>query len=218
MQSTTEIWKDIKGYEGLYQVSNLGRVKSTEREILCSNQYVKFKRTYPEIVLSAYSLEHNYKQVTISKNGVNKGFLVHRLVAEAFIPNPGNKPEVNHIDGDPSNNSADNLEWVTRSENMTHALSLGWDPGASRRGKHNSKKQIDAARRARLGVRATENQIQTLRTSHIKQQKRCFCIETNKEFNSLAEAGRTYNLDPTNISESIKQNRRVKHMYTFKFV
>ena len=99
-----EIWKDIEGYTGLYQVSSWGRVKNS--------------RTGR--VLKAGKTKKGYLQLCLCKNGIRKFYSVHRLVAQAFIPNPQNKPEVNHIDEDKENNYFENLEWVTRSENMNH--------------------------------------------------------------------------------------------------
>ena len=98
-----EIWKDIEGYEGLYQVSNLGRVKS-----LKSNK---------EKILKSNSNGHNYLRLLLCKNNKKKSLLVHRLVAKAFIPNIDNLPEVNHKDEDKTNNCADNLEWCTAKYN-----------------------------------------------------------------------------------------------------
>lgn len=98
-----EIWKDIDGYEGLYQVSNLGRVKSSKHDI----------------ILKTYS-NRGYHQVQLSKNNIKSNKTIHRLVAQAFIPNPDNKPQVNHIDEDKTNNKVSNLEWVTAKENSNH--------------------------------------------------------------------------------------------------
>ena len=109
-----EIWKDIKGYEGHYQVSDLGKVKS----IIFKNNICTIPR---EKILNQYSSAGNRMYVDLYDNGQRKRKTVHRLVAQTFIPNPENKPEVNHIDGNPKNNLVTNLEWNTRKENMKHA-------------------------------------------------------------------------------------------------
>lgn len=106
-----EEWKDIEGYEGLYQVSNLGRVRS-------------FKQNKSGHLLKYKSNCWGYFQVGLSKNGKQKLFSVHRLVAEAFIPKVENKNIVNHIDCDKSNNHANNLEWCTQKENVRHSVKL----------------------------------------------------------------------------------------------
>lgn len=100
-----EIWKDIQGYEGLYQISSFGRVKS----------FHKWKRASctEEYILNPTTAENDYANVTLYKNNRRKKFLVHRLVAEAFIPNPGNMPHINHKDENKLNNNVDNLEWCT---------------------------------------------------------------------------------------------------------
>lgn len=107
-----EIWKDIKGYEGKYKVSNKGRVKSLKR-LDSINHLIKTR------ILKQGGGQ--YPNVVLSKNGVAKTFLIHRLVATAFIENPKRKPCVNHIDENKSNNNVENLEWVTYSENQNHA-------------------------------------------------------------------------------------------------
>ena len=99
-----EIWKEVEGYEGLYQVSNLGRVKS------------KNKTLHPN------TNTYGYKHVTLSKDNVQKTVLVHRLVASAFIGNPSGKPQINHKDGNKNNNAESNLEWVTQESNNRHAI------------------------------------------------------------------------------------------------
>lgn len=106
-----EIWKDVIGYEGLYQVSNLGRVKS-----------FKFKN---ERLLGGTINHNGYRVVNLTKNGITKHKFVHRLVANAFIDNPQGKPFVNHIDSNPLNNMVSNLEWCTQSENVHHAMLKG---------------------------------------------------------------------------------------------
>lgn len=102
-----EIWKDVKGYEGLYQVSNIGKVKSLH--------YNKEK------ILADRFDKKGYLSVRLFKNGKSKIFKTHRLVAQAFIPNPINKEQVNHINGVKSDNRVENLEWCTNYENCVHA-------------------------------------------------------------------------------------------------
>ena len=111
-----EIWKDIEGYEGMYQVSNMGRVRSVERTAWNGKGY----RTVAERILKAGNSGLGYLVVTLCKEGENKNHLIHRLVAKAFLPNADNLPEVNHKDENKENNKAENLEWVTCSENINH--------------------------------------------------------------------------------------------------
>ena len=109
-----ETWADIPGFDGCYQVSNLGRIRS-----YLSRGCAKHRR---EPVTLSGSLVGGYVQIALRKAGHTTQLMVHRLVAEAFVPNPNKKPEVNHINGDKADNRADNLEWTTRSENMKHAF------------------------------------------------------------------------------------------------
>jgi len=112
-----EIWRDIAGYEGLYQVSNMGRVKSLERIITRKNGK---KQTIRERILKPRATPDGYLQLHLNKSGKRKFFFVHRLVCEAFHKNPKNKPCVNHIDENKANNTASNLEWCTYEENNNH--------------------------------------------------------------------------------------------------
>ena len=108
-----EIFKKIKGYEDLYEISNYGNVKSLP----------KYKCKISKILKP--SLRGNYLFVRLTKNKIVKSYSVHRLVAEAFVSNPKNKPEVNHLDGNKLNNHSSNLEWCTSSENQQHAYNTG---------------------------------------------------------------------------------------------
>ena len=111
-----EIWKDIKGYEGYYQVSNLGRVRSLKRVVGAGKNANHSTQTLNgRILKSAYTKK--YVTTILSKDGKTKCFSVHKLVAEAFIPNPDNLPCVNHKDENKHNNKVDNLEWCTYKYN-----------------------------------------------------------------------------------------------------
>ena len=117
-----EIWKDIEGYEGLYQVSNMGSVKTLRRIVAHSTGHNKILN---EKVLKGGIYPNGYKFVCLRKENTNKNIMIHRLVAQAFIPNPNNKPQVNHKDGNKLNNCVSNLEWCTPSENLKHAIDIG---------------------------------------------------------------------------------------------
>lgn len=110
-----EIWKDIEGYEGLYQVSNLGRIKSLPK--MCGVRMGK------ERIIKCFYNHSNYTMVTLSKDGIQKHFQVHRLVAANFIPNTENKPQVDHLNRIRNDNRVENLRWVTVSENSRNTES-----------------------------------------------------------------------------------------------
>lgn len=107
-----EIWKDIEGFEGHYQVSNFGRIKSLSRK---SGNTIKKER-----ILKPRDHTHGYSEVSLGKDMKFKNKFVHRLVAIAFIPNPDNKPQVNHINENKQDNRVENLEWVTAKYNINY--------------------------------------------------------------------------------------------------
>jgi hypothetical protein len=119
-----EIWLPIKDYEGLYEVSNLGRVRSLDRKVRNRGGFAIKKG---KIISDAAVSDHKYRKVGLWKDNVGKNALVHRLVAEAFLDNPNNLPEVNHKDENPENNCVDNLEWCDSYYNMHYGT------GAERR-------------------------------------------------------------------------------------
>lgn len=135
-----EIWKDIKGYEGLYQISDRGNVKSFK--------YGKERKLKP------CKFGNGYLIINLSINGYYNSFNIHRLVCESFLPNPENKEQVNHKNGIKSDNRLDNLEWVTRSENAKHSFDiLGRKGSKSALGKFgsNHNRSIPICRYSKLG-------------------------------------------------------------------
>ena len=122
MENKAEVWKDILGYEGMYQVSNLGNIRSLDRIVLNGGKY-------PSLIngknISLAGDGRGYLMFIICKNGTRKTIKVYWAVAKAFIPNPENKKEINHINGIKTDNRVENLEWVTHKENMQHAILTG---------------------------------------------------------------------------------------------
>lgn len=117
-----EIWKDIEGYEGIYKVSNLGRIKGLP--------YLKegfIKRQLNERQKNFYTTHKGYLEVVLSNRGIDKRYSVHRVVAKTFINNTENKPQVNHKNGIKTDNRVENLEWTTNLENQRHSYRTGLD-------------------------------------------------------------------------------------------
>ena len=127
-----EIWKDIIGYEGLYQISNFGQLKSLSRK--SNGEFGKIRK--PE------NNGRGYLSISLSKNSKSKHFYIHRLVAKAFISNPQDKPEVNHKQGIKFDNIAIGLEWVTKKENIEHAVKIGLYKIGNREGENNNNAKL----------------------------------------------------------------------------
>lgn len=120
-ETNKEIWKDIPGYEGYFQVSSLGNFRSLDR-------IVKYKtsgtRKYPGKRLLVENMEDGYQRIVLMRDANRVRYMCHRLVALAFVPNPDNKPFVNHINGIRNDNRPENLEWCTQSENELHSTRI----------------------------------------------------------------------------------------------
>jgi len=134
-----EEWRSVVGYEGLYEVSNMGRVRS-----------LKECRGKSNIILK-HNINNGYSHIDLYKNSSRQHSKIHRLVAQAFIPNPENKYDVNHIDSNRSNNIISNLEWVTRKENMEHCIKMGRNTCGEKQGRSKLKiKQVLQIRKSKL--------------------------------------------------------------------
>ena len=118
----TEIWKDIQGYEGFYQISNLGNVKSLERVVDKGNGILQHRK---ERIMNKRESVDGYYVAKLNVNKKSKSIAIHILVARHFIDNPNNYPEVNHKDCNRKNNQVDNLEWCTHQQNVEHSKQLG---------------------------------------------------------------------------------------------
>lgn len=176
-----EYWKDIENYEGFYQVSNYGRIKSLSRKISNGTGFYISK----EKILNGHINTNGYVQVELKGNPV----LVHRLVAKAFIPNIDNKPQVNHIDGNKTNNRVENLEWCTNSENQIHAYKNGLNIHSDKSGR--SKKKV------------CQIDLETGKIINI--------------FNSIAEAKKSLGVSKENISQVCKGKRNKCLGYGWKY-
>lgn len=120
-----EVWKPVRGYEGVYEISDLGRVRRLAKSVACGagGQY---RRTLPPTVLRPQMTRNGYQKVCLYADGVSENRLIHRLVAEHHLPPPvGEQCEVNHIDLCKTNNRVSNLEWSTHRENIAHACAAG---------------------------------------------------------------------------------------------
>lgn len=135
-----ELWKDIKGYEGLYKVSNLGRVKRLQKTV--RNNIYGGVRIVTEKILSPTDNGHGYKIIGLRKDGSRKNHYVHRLVASAFIDNPHEFHYVNHLDRDRANNVVVNLEWCEQEENVRYSSEMMKKPKANCKATNTGEKYI----------------------------------------------------------------------------
>ena len=167
-----EEWADVKDYEGLYQVSNFGRVKR-----VTTGRILKDSKT-----------TYGYLKVNLYKNSVMSTKKIHRLVAEAFIPNPENKPQVNHIDENKTNNMLSNLEWITNKDNLNHGT-----------------------RNERAGKAISKSRSIPIIATNLKTGE-------STDFNSGKECARQLGLYPGNITKVLKGRLKQTGGYTFKYI
>ena len=189
IKSNIEIFKDIPGYEGLYQVSNIGRVKSLPRNGTINKERILNQEN-----------SKGYKRVSLNKNNKAKHFSVHRLVAEAFIPNPLNKPQIDHINTVKDDNRVINLRWCTAKENQRNPITLN-NNIMSKIGKKFSEERKNKLKGPREKIK---------RGKH-PGAKKVLCINTGEIFNCIRDASDKY--DAHSISLCCKGKVKYSGIY-----
>ena len=192
----TEIWKPVKGYEGLYEVSNMGNIRSVDRYVMNGNRCCLLKGKLKK----AYLISTGYLMVDLCKNGQRTHYLIHRLLAEAFIPNPNNLPCIDHINTIKTDNRVENLRWCSYKENSNNPLTR----------EHNKN-------------RPKEVYEKILATKRKNQSYRCevpvYYVDedgTKRSFKSMNEAQRQTNVHHFSISLSINKKRPISGIQWYK--
>lgn len=196
-----EVWKPVRGFEGFYEVSNLGKVKSLDVVYVTKNGRMLHRKGK---TLKPTPIDFGYSTVTLTKNGKYKRFLVHRLVADAFIPNPENKPFVDHINTDATDYRACNLRWVTAKENANNPIT---------KQRNNTNSHTQEVNRKRVLTHILHN---------TKTCAKAICQYTKEnlfvaEYESIAEASRKTGISENNIRVSVKNANRTAYGYFWRY-
>lgn len=182
-----EVWKDIVGYEGLYQISNLGRVKSLKRKVYAGRNRMRWQ--YERILSNNKTNGNGYIVVSLNKESKSKNKYVHRLVAEAFLENPNNYKYINHKDQNTFNNNANNLEFCTAQYNSTY------------RDAH-----------IKRGLKFRNNLVNSKKVYQLDENENII-----KEFPSMAEASRELGTNHTSIYACINGKQKHAFGYKWKY-
>ena len=191
-----EIWKPIKGFEGLYEVSNMGNVRSLDRHVINDNQYrlLKGKPKKPCLTSDGYLITN------LSKNGQVKTYFVHRLVAEAFIPNPNVLPFIDHINTIKTDNRVENLRWCTQKENCNNPLTR----------EHNKNRPKEVHEKMLENKKKNQSYHCEIPVYYIDEQGKKI------SFKSMMEAERQTNVPESSISRSIAKKRPISGKQWYK--
>lgn len=187
MQKGKELWLPVKGYEGIYEVSNYGNVVS-----------LNYRQTGERHTLRIKTGKDGYLRVTLCKKCICRSFLVHRLVAEAFIPNPGNKPFVDHIDTDRKNNCVLNLKWCNRKENANNPITLKRMGDNLRNLNRIYREQISKKRKIKVAQYTLDGKLV-------------------KVWDSAKDAEKSMSISNSDICNCCKENRKTAGGYIWKY-
>lgn len=190
MQENIEIWKDVVGYEGIYQVSNFGNVKSLDK-IVFNNGSRRYNNIKGRVLSQNKTNGNGYRIVSLNNNGCSKNYYIHRLVASSFLENKNNFKYINHKDENKLNNNIDNLEWCDAKYNANY--------GTSR----------ERARQKLLNNKSTSKQV----SSHDRNT-----MELIKTFPSISEASRQLNCAVQNISDALHGKQPTARGYIWKYL
>ena len=202
-----EIWKDIKGYEGKYMVSNLGRFKS-----------LNYRRTGKEKILEGYPDKDGYLYVQLWKDGKGKNCRINRLVAQAFLENPQNLPEVNHKDEDKTNNRVENLEWCTTQYNIKYGT------GIKRRAEKLKGRKLSEEHKKKIAekLKGRKQSEEHIKKRAEKTSKPVYSIDKESGlityWESIREAENCTGISKGNICDCLKGRQKSAGGYTWHYV
>ena len=207
-----EIWKDIPYYEGLYQASNLGKIRSLDKIVITKNKFgIMHKKIKGKILKLHKNEKEGYIQIILCKSKKNTMWLVHRLIAITFLDNPNNYKEINHINGIKDDNRVENLEWCDRSYNIKHSFRLGLS--------HSNFKVKSGTEHHFYGKHHSDETKKKMSLKHCKKVKQ---YDKNNNFikiwNSTIEVEKELHINGGNISLCCNNKRKSVGGYIWRYV